>query len=170
MKKILIILSIIISLLVITKEKDKITIPTDAIRIRIIANSSSLEDQMTKLKVKDNVEKMLYEKLNNIKNISEARVVIKNNLNVVDKVVNDVTNTSDYKIDYGYNYFPKKDLYGIDYEAGEYESLVIKIGEAKGNNWWCVLFPPLCLLDIDKSDKDNVNYKSKVLEIIREYK
>ena len=57
----------------------------------------------------------------------------------------------------------------VSYEEGNYESLVVEIGEAKGENWWCVLFPPLCSIDVKKEDKDFVEYKSKVLEILNHY-
>ena len=60
-------------------------------------------------------------------------------------------------------------MFGIEYKEGIYESIVINLGEAKGNNWWCVLFPPICMIEAKKSDKDNVEYKSKVLEIINKY-
>ena len=51
----------------------------------------------------------------------------------------------DYNINFGYNYFPAKQFKGHTYEEGYYESLVVSIGEAKGDNWWCVMFPPMCL-------------------------
>ena len=169
MKKILIIFSIIISILVLNKEYDDIKIPNSAIRIRIIANSNNIEDQLMKYKVKSNVEELLYKKLHNTKDINQARTTIKNNLNEIDKLVN-TTIDSKYSINYGINYFPEKELKGIKYNEGNYESLVIKLGEAKGNNWWCVLFPPLCLMEANKKDIDNIEYKSKIIEILNNYK
>ena len=67
-----------------------------------------------------------------------------------------------FKINFGYNYFPEKNFYGKIYEEGEYESLVIYIGEAKGDNWWCVLFPNYCLIDTNK----DIKYKSYIKELI----
>ena len=169
MKKILIFLSIIITLLISSKEYNDIIIPDEAIRIRIIANSNNIEDQMTKNKVKYKIENMLYDKLNKTKNVTEARNIIKNNINEIDNLVAKEVD-SKYKIKYGLNYFPEKNLYGIIYKAGNYESLVIELGESKGNNWWCVLFPPLCLIETNKKDLDKIEYKSKIIEILNDYK
>ena len=170
MKKILIILSIIIITIIYTKEYNEVLIPENSIRVRVIANSNNIEDQVTKLKVKENLENILYKKLDGVKDINEARNKINNNLKEIDNMVSHITNSNDYKINYGNNYFPKKELNGIEYKEGNYESLVINLGEAKGNNWWCVLFPPLCMLEGEKNNLDKVEYKSKVLEIINAYK
>lgn len=72
-----------------------------------------------------------------------------------------------FKINYGSNYFPEKKYKGITYKEGYYESLVITLGEGKGDNWWCVLFPPLCLIEADESR--NVEYKSFVKEMFDKY-
>ena len=158
MKKIFIILSIIISILIINKEYNDIKIPDNAIRIRIIANSNNIEDQYEKYKVKTKIENMLYKKLNNTKDINKARNTIKNNLKEIDNILDNTTN-SKYSINYGINYFPEKEFHGIKYNEGNYESLVIKLGESKGINWWCVLFPPLCLVSTKDNNKDNIEYK-----------
>ena len=170
MKKTLIIISIIITILVYNKENDKILIPKNSIRIRVIANSNNIEDQVLKLKVKQKVESKLYEKLDNTKDINVARNKIKSTLPEIDNIVSTTTNSNNYNINYGNNYFPKKELNGIYYEEGNYESLVINLGEGNGNNWWCVLFPPLCMIDTRENNTDKVEYKSKVLEILNDYK
>ena len=69
-----------------------------------------------------------------------------------------------YTVNYGYNYFPNKEYRGIKYNEGYYESIVISIGEAQGDNWWCVLFPNLCLIDLEQ--KNNVEYKYWIVETI----
>ena len=66
---------------------------------------------------------------------------------------------------YGKNYFPRKEYKNVIYEEGEYESVVITIGDGNGKNFWCVLFPPLCMLDEDS----NIEYSSLVKEIIDKY-
>lgn len=68
---------------------------------------------------------------------------------------------------FGFNYFPSKKYKGITYKDGYYESLVVTLGEGKGDNWWCVLFPPLCLLEAEEST--DVEYKSYVKELIDKY-
>ena len=67
-----------------------------------------------------------------------------------------------FKVKYGINAFPEKIYKGVKYSEGDYESLVVEIGEAKGDNFWCVLYPPLCT--IDESDED-INYKFRIIEI-----
>ena len=78
-----------------------------------------------------------------------------------------LTNNSDknFKINYGKNYFPRKEYKNVIYEEGEYESVVITIGDGNGKNFWCVLFPPLCMMDEDS----NIEYSSLVKEIIDKY-
>ena len=72
-----------------------------------------------------------------------------------------------YNIDFGYHYFPNKEYKGIEYDEGYYESILVKIGKGEGNNWWCVLFPPLCLLEAEESTE--VEYKFFVQEIIDKF-
>ncbi len=166
MKKIIIILFIITIVFVSINEKENILIPDDAIRFRIIANSNSKEDQDLKKVIKKDVEKELFELLNNVDNINDARKIINNNLDKIDNIVSKY-NVS-YDISFGNNYFPVKEYKGIKYESGNYESLVIKLGNAVGNNWWCVLFPPLCLLD-EKNNIDNREYKLYTKELINKF-
>ena len=171
LKRISVVLAIIISLFCInTNYKNEAIIPEDSIRIRIIANSNNIEDQVLKLKIKKQLEENLNNKLQNIQNVSEARINIKNNIPEIEKIIKNNISNNDYEIKYGINYFPEKELYGVTYKEGNYESLVIKLGEAKGNNWWCVLFPPLCMIDSEVEENGNkVEYKSKVLEILNKY-
>ena len=165
MKKIIIILTIIISILVINKEE--IVIPKDSIRFRIIANSNSVEDQKLKREILNSLHNNI-ELPSNINNIKDARTYIKKQLpnyeRIVQNTLNNNSNNKNYTINYGLNYFPEKKYNNIKYEAGEYESLVITIGDGIGNNFWCVLFPPLCLVD-----EDNKQYPSLVKEILSKY-
>ena len=74
-----------------------------------------------------------------------------------------------YDLNYGYNYFPEKSYKGINYPAGEYESLVVTLGDGLGDNWWCVLFPPLCLLEASESDLDEAEYTFYFKDIINKF-
>lgn len=151
--------------------EEVIKIPEEAIRFRVIANSNTKEDQDIKYEVKDEVEEYMASLLQNVDNIDESRMIISSNLDNIDKKINAVfTNknyNNDYIVNFGLNYFPQKEFKGITYDEGYYESLVITIGEGKGDNWWCVLFPPLCLLEAEESTE--VEYKSFVKEIIDKY-
>ncbi len=167
MKKIIIILFILIVVGVLFNEKEQILIPDNAIRFRIIANSDSEEDQKLKLEIKDKVESELYDIIGDTNNIDIARNRIKNNLDKVDNILKEY-NVS-YDINYGSNYFPIKNYKGVEYEAGNYESLVITLGNGTGHNWWCVLFPPLCLLDEEDNLKD-AEYEFYAQELINKFK
>lgn len=166
MKKTIIILAIIVGILSVNKT-ETIIIPKEAIRFRVVANSNNEKDQIIKKKVvnnlKNNIEKIqttsLIETRNNInKQLPEFKTVIEETLK--EEQVN-------YTIDYGMNYFPEKEYKGIYYEEGEYESLVITLGEGIGDNFWCLLFPPLCL--IDEEETTDVKYTSLIKEVIDKY-
>jgi len=148
-----------------------LVIPEDALRIRVIANSNSEYDQLIKNEVKENIQYKLYNLLKDTKGVEEARIVINNNLNYIDEEVNKTLKNNNYdlgyKINYGLNYFPSKEYKGVTYEEGYYESLVITLGSGEGDNWWCVLFPPLCLLEAEESD--DIEYTSYVKELIEKY-
>ena len=128
-----------------------IKIPKDAIRIRIIANSNTLEDQQIKLKIVSRIEKKFKNLINNNTSYEEARKIVEENIPAMENIIENITNSKDYKISYGNNYFPQKVFKSVLYEEGYYESLVITLGKGAGGNWWCVLFPPLCLIDIDEN-------------------
>ena len=169
MKKIIIILTLITVFLIYKETKDEVVvIPENSIRLRVIPNSNSSLDQSMKIKVKDYLEENTYELLRNQTNIEEARNLIQKNIPVLEqnitKIFNDNNYNMNYSVDYGYNHFPEKNYRGITYEEGYYESIIISIGEAKGDNWWCVLFPNLCLVDLENTD--DKEYKSWVLETI----
>lgn len=145
----------------------KITIPDDALRIRIIPNSNSNHDQFVKGEIRDKLQITMYDLLKDAKSSDEAREIIKKNLNLVDKDVQSVLKNNDYKINYGLNYFPAKEYKGITYASGYYESLLVTLGKGKGDNWWCVLFPPLCL--IEGEENTDVEYRSLVVDMLHKY-
>ena len=169
MKKIVLIIAIITSILIYSEiKKDTVVIPNSAIRLRVIPNSNSAQDQNIKKQVKTYLEKNTYNILKDEKSIKEARKKINENIPVieenVDRIFKDNNYDVSYNVNYGYNYFPSKTYRGITYKEGYYESIVISIGAAEGDNWWCVLFPNLCLADLEQ--KENSVYKSWVIETI----
>ena len=163
MKKIIVFLFVItIVYLGYSEKSEKVIIPTSSIRYRIIANSNSIEDQILKLNIKNQIDKEIMPMLENADSIEESRKLIVNNLSEIEQVVSKYT--EDYSVNYGKNYFPEKTYKGINYDQGEYESLVITLGNGLGENWWCVLYPPLCL--IDEESTNEVEYTTLVKEII----
>ena len=149
MKKIVFIL-FCISIIILANNNERYIIPSDAIRFRIIANSNSIQDQNQKLEIKKSIEGELEKLLSNADSALQSRDIIKNNLNNINNIVSSKTNN--FKINYGNNYFPQKEYRNVIYPEGNYESLVITLGEGLGNNWWCVLYPPLCFIDEEESD------------------
>ncbi len=154
-------------------DMDEIVIPEAAIRVRVIANSNQIYDQSMKMKVKKYIETSISPKLLNAKDVKEARNIIQNSLNDLNHGVETLFLDNDYHqnfiIHFGDNYFPEKDYRGVHYEAGAYESLVVTIGEGKGDNWWCVLFPPLCLLEADENTTGDVEYQFFVVKMLEKF-
>lgn len=169
MKKILIILATVIVLLSIAKE-DKIIIPKDSIRFRVIANSDSLEDQKIKRKVVSALKVKIEDWYFYNDSLASTRNKIKKELptfeEIVEKTLATTAYNDNYQINYGMNYFPRKEYKGVVYEEGNYESLVVTIGDGLGKNFWCVLFPPLCKID---EETEEVEYKSLIKEILNKY-
>lgn len=153
------------------KEKDKevVMIPNDSIRLRVISNSTDELDLKRKKELKSYLESLLYNLVKGVNSKKEVNDIILNNLdNINDKIYTFLGN-NDYKLDYGQNYFPSKVYKGVVYEEGMYDSIVVTLGNGKGSNWWCVLFPPLCLLEENDTTTD-VEYKlfvSRIIESIR---
>lgn len=166
MRKIVSFVFIIVLIGCFFSKKEEVLIPNNAIRIRVIANSNDFSDQENKVLIKNEVTNLLYSKLKNVDNYDEAEIIVKNNITNVQKILNKFTD--DYEINYGKNYFPSKEYKGVKYDEGNYESLVIKLGEGKGHNFWCVLFPPLCM--IDESKLNNVSYSFFVSELLNRIK
>lgn len=153
----------------------------EIIRFHVIANSDSEEDQNLKLRVRDRVIEYVSNELRNIGNIEEAREIILNNQENIEKIAREVIgeNGYSYTIDseLSKENFPDKYYGDMLFPQGEYEAFRILIGNAVGQNWWCVMFPPLCFVDetmevvnsneieerIDKS-KDSNLHENKSLE------
>ena len=140
------------------------------IRFHVIANSDSDNDQALKIKVKDNIINYIFPKLKDSNSIEESRKVLLNNNNQILKIASDTIKAN------GYNYavdstldkenFPEKSYGDITLPQGEYEAYRIIIGSGQGKNWWCVMFPPLCFVDVTKgqvSDKETEETMKKVL-------
>ncbi|MFS0661418.1 stage II sporulation protein R [Niallia alba] len=148
------ILSTIMSLYIPKNEvtaNSEVIIPNDAIRLRILANSDKEEDQALKRKVRDAVNEQITNWVSELTSKEVAKDLLKEKLpeiqQIAERVVeeekaNQAVNVTFDKVD-----FPTK-LYGeFLYPAGQYDAILITLGEGEGANWWCVLFPPLCFLD-----------------------
>lgn len=126
-------------------------IADDIIRFHVIANSDSDEDQQLKIKVKDALVKSLSPYLKDAKSKDEAECILMDKLplikNVAKKTIKDSGFTYSISVSLASTYFPMKVYGDYVFPPGTYQALKVEIGEAKGKNWWCVMFPPLCFVD-----------------------
>lgn len=172
MKKTMIIIAIII-LILSTGKTEKVIIPKEAIRFRVIANSNTEEDQNLKKQITTNI----YNEFSHLnfqnKDLATARNTIKAQIPVIENIIENTLQKSElskqYNVNYGLNYFPQKEYQSVIYPEGEYESLVVTLGDGLGENFWCVLFPPLCLLEADTTEASDVEYTSFIKEVIEKY-
>lgn len=120
------------------------------VRLHVIANSNTAGDQALKLKVRDAIIEYMSDQ-DDLKDIDETRKYLKANTGRIEKIAEGVIAAEgagyNAKVNLGVRYIPEKTYGDITFPAGNYEALNITIGSGKGENWWCVLFPPLCILD-----------------------
>lgn len=167
MKKIILVLAVLITILSLYK-KEKTIIPEESIRFRIIANSNLEKDQEIKKEIVKNISPQL-KTIKDFQTIEETRKYLTEELPTLEDIVDNTLKKShlnnSFHINYGKNFFPEKEYKEVTYPEGEYESLVITLGEGKGENFWCVLFPPICFMD----EEEDIEYKSFFKEIIDKY-
>lgn len=167
-------------------------------RLHVIANSNSLEDQNLKYLVRDNILDYMNTLTNGITSKEEIINVISNNLESFRNIAQNTVYEN------GYNYevtaeignfdFPTKTYGDVSFPAGYYDALRIKIGNAEGKNWWCVMFPPLCFIDVSSgvvpddskeileseltdeeyklvtSSEKETKFKFKIVEVLQNFK
>lgn len=136
-------------------------IPQQAVRLRILAHSDAPYDQWLKNRVRDEIIAYVESGHLQADDIDSARAEIAARLPELERLVGDVLKS--YGYDYAYTVelgktdFPAK-MYGRRiYPAGEYEALKITIGSGRGRNWWCVLFPPLCFVDVTSNKAESAS-------------
>lgn len=134
------------------------------IRLHVIANSDSVEDQNLKLKVRDAVIEEVG-KLNNSKSIDESREWLESHLDDIEKTAEEVIRENGYNYgataELGVRWIPEKTYGDMYFPAGNYEALNVTLGKGEGQNWWCVLFPPLCLITEDEKELEEMGIDSE---------
>lgn len=138
-------------------------IANEIIRFHVIANSDSKADQALKYLVRDALVKELTPYLKDAQDITTAREIISSNISVIKKTAENTIKSCGYSYDVAVAlkpcYFPLK-IYGdYTFPPGTYDALRVQIGEAAGENWWCVMFPPLCFVDETYSIVDEESQK-----------
>lgn len=121
------------------------------IRLHVLANSDSAEDQALKLRVRDRILKDGRELFKNAKSEEEARRILSENRDFLENSARDEIFSAGYNypvaVNMGKYDFPMKVYENYAFPSGEYEAVRVEIGKAEGQNWWCVMFPPLCFVD-----------------------
>lgn len=144
-------------------------IADNVIRFHVLANSDSENDQQLKLSVRDAVLQEYSDALSNQPEIVSSREFLMESLPDIKALAESVVveNGYDYPItvSLGKSFFPTKTYGDIAFPAGEYEALKIEIGDADGKNWWCVMFPPLCFVDITQN-KVSDEVKNNLQEVL----
>ncbi|WP_068963595.1 stage II sporulation protein R [Desulfosporosinus sp. BG] len=137
--------------------------PDQLIRFHVLANSDSEQDQALKRAVRDAILKAVSPQLAVSKSLDESRQILKKIRPNMEDIGRSVVKAwgKDYLVhtQYGHFSFPTKSYGSLVLPAGDYEALRVVIGEGRGSNWWCVLFPPLCFIDIDHSTAVQVDGK-----------
>lgn len=127
-------------------------ISSNVFRLHVIANSDNNEDQNLKYLVRDSLLEYMKEISNGISTKEEAISLVNDNLDKFKEIaLNTIRENGfyyDVNISVGNFYFPTKYYGDISLPAGMYDALKVEIGEAKGQNWWCVMFPSLCFIDV----------------------
>ncbi|MCH5159964.1 MAG: stage II sporulation protein R [Clostridiales bacterium] len=146
----------------------------DFLRMHIRADSNDQADQNVKFQVKSAVVDYLTPYLANAQTKQEAMSVVKGHLRSIEKVCDRVLAAN------GFSYtshaklcqeeFPDRNYGDVTLKAGVYDALIIELGSGSGNNWWCVVYPPLCFVGGESNGTNSIIYKSKLLEIINNWK
>lgn len=146
--------------------------PDEFLRIHIRANSNNKVDQNVKYKVKEAFVEILTPLLADADTKEKSERIILDNLNMLDLIANQVLSEN------GFSYtaktflrkenFPTRTYDNITLKADVYDAVVVELGAATGDNWWCVIYPPMCFVDGNDGNK-NVVYVSKLVEVIKKF-
>ena len=127
-------------------------IESSVFRLHVIANSDSKEDQDLKYIVRDNILTYINEISKNASTKEELIEIARNNIDTIKQIAQETVYENGYNysvnIKIGNFAFPTKQYGDISLPAGFYDALRVEIGSASGQNWWCVMFPPLCFVDV----------------------
>lgn len=162
-------------------------ISTKVLRMHVLANSNSINDQRLKIAVKNNILKSTQELFTDCDNLEESIIVAKNNTQLIKnsakEVINKYNKNYDVKVYVDNEFFDVREYKDFTLPSGNYNTVKIVIGEGKGKNWWCVMYPAVCISacsdDFDKAltkeEKKLITSKKyipkfKILEIINKIK
>lgn len=143
------------------------------LRIHIRANSNLSVDQNIKYEIKDEVVNYLTPIIAGCESLQDVKNAIKISKNEIENICDKhlVRSGFNYKstAKIQNEYFPTRAYGEYVLKADFYDALIIELGEAKGDNWWCVVYPPLCFLNAKETNTSNIKYKSKLYELINKF-
>ena len=166
MKKLIYFISIglicFLAFVIFSFEKTQNEISKSVVRLHVVANSDKSYDQNLKLKVRDRIIREFSDDFSSLNSQKDAKEFIENNIEKIKDAAIDEINKNGYDYDISVNLtkdnFPTKTYGDVTLPKGKYDALKVNIGLAKGKNWWCVLFPPLCFAESTVSfDDDSVS-------------
>ncbi len=133
-------------------------LPRHIVRLHVIANSDSQRDQAVKLKVRDAVLREAEQWVGDAETMEEANSILCVHLETLEKAANKALRENGFSesaaVRVTDQYFPTRDYEAFSLPAGKYRTLLVTIGEGKGKNWWCVVFPALCLPAAEERPED----------------
>ena len=121
------------------------SISSSLVRLHVLAHSDSPEEQALKLRVRDAVLAYISPKLDGADTVAEARGILESEMQGIALAASSASEGRQVQVSLGEECYPTRDYEGFSLPAGSYESLRISIGEGAGQNWWCIVFPPVCL-------------------------
>lgn len=173
MKKLISIMIAIVSIFLLAGCGSNSTTQEQYLRIHIRANSNSRIDQNIKYTIKDDLVNYLTPLVSHCNSFDEVVDMIDDNINDMENLCDNILTDNGFsytsKIMINEEYFPTRAYGEYVLESDFYDAIIVNLGEAKGDNWWCVVYPPLCFLNAKNVDKNNIVYKSKILELINNF-
>lgn len=177
------------------KQQMQKDIAGEILRLHVVANSDSEEDQALKLEVKETIVTYLRGIMSDAASVEEARAEIQKRLPEIEEIATEKMEAEGYDYEaeatLGECYFPVKEYGDMTFPAGDYEALKVNLGNSAGKNWWCVMYPTLCFVDstyqiVPEESKeklkvclteeeynslldggDSVEYSSRIIEWVR---
>lgn len=144
----------------------------DYLRLHIRANSNDECDQNVKYVVKNKVLNLITKDISSIDNKEDLAQYFVDNKQPLQNFVDSILKENGFNyistITVKNEYFPSRTYQDVTLVSGYYDAIIIELGNAQGNNWWCVAYPPLCFM-YESSQMGNITYRSKIVELINKF-
>jgi len=170
MKKLVLVAAIVAAIMGVIVVGDNKSDESESVyRFHIRANSNSAKDQYVKYFVKDKIMELLSPVLSTVTSPDDAIKFIKQSRHLIEEYANHLLGSLgvsyDARVKVGEFYFDEKEIDGVVFSSGNYESMIVELGEADGNNWWGLIYPNLSFIPESVNDEGELVYKSKIAEI-----